>query len=439
VPDWVTALVATNPQTVYVGTATTGLYRSTDAGETWQPAWQGLGLAAGQMVKVTALRADPQEPGLLYAAVDYVVGSTKVYPSAAGTFVTLDSGISWLPLAGPTFPTVKHAASLVIVPGKPLYVQAVTADGLQGYAPDLMRVLAALESDDPRTRATAARQLGLMRPQGVWHDLLAALDDLDPAVSLAAAQALGRINDPAAVGGLMVAIEHPSQEVRLGAARALGLMGVEVAVEPLRTMLLRGDGPEVSVAGEALGRIGSPAAIDALLAAVADPGPTARWHVSMAALEKLGEPAVGPLIAMLDSQDAHARRNAAQALGWIGSPSAVDALVHTLKGDRDATVRTQAAWALGTIGNPEARAALERAQRRDREAMVQAEAGLALTRIPEPTTTTAGWPASWAPALNRLQPVRWLMLALSLAGGAWLMLGDKRLAPVTLRKGTRYH
>ncbi len=76
---------------------------------------------------------------------------------------------------------------------------------------------------------------------------------------------------------------------------------------------------EVSVAGEALGRIGGPAATEALLAALADPVPTGRWHVAMAALEGMGEPAVAPLVAMLDSQDAHARRNAAQALGWIGS------------------------------------------------------------------------------------------------------------------------
>ncbi|MGD9049279.1 MAG: YCF48-related protein, partial [Anaerolineae bacterium] len=55
-PERVTAVVATDPQTVYAGTATVGVYKSSDAGQTWQPAWEGLGLAAGQMVKVTALR-----------------------------------------------------------------------------------------------------------------------------------------------------------------------------------------------------------------------------------------------------------------------------------------------------------------------------------------------------------------------------------------------
>ena len=361
----VTSLAATDKQTVYAGTASTGVYKSTDAGQSWQPAWEGLGLTAGQMVKVTALRADPSEPGLLYVAVDHMVGSTQVHASAAGTFVTLDGGASWQPLAGPAFPEARQALGLVLVPGKPLYAQAVTAAGLQGYAPDVMRILAALESDDPRMRASAARQLGIARPLGVWKELLAALDDPDPAVSMAASDALGRINDLAAVSGLLIAVDHPSEQVRLGSARALGMMEVEAAVEPLRAMLLRGEGLEVSVAGEALGRIGGPAATDALLTALADPQPTARWHVAMAALERMGEPAVAPLVAMLDSQDARARRNAAQALGWIGSSSATEALVHALKRDGDGAVRAQAAWALGEIGDPAARKALERAQMRD--------------------------------------------------------------------------
>jgi HEAT repeat protein len=432
-PEQLTAVVAANPQTIYAGTATVGVYKSTDAGRTWLPAWEGLGLAAGQMVKVTALHTDPSEPGLLYVALDYMVGSTHVHASAAGTFVTLDGGASWQPLVGPSFPEARHASSLVLIPGKPLHAQAVTAGGLQGYAPDVMRILAALESDDPRMRASAARQLGLARPQGVWNELMAALDDPDPAVSLAAANALGRINDPAAVPGLLIAVEHPSEQIRLGAARALGMMGVEAAVEPLRAMLLQGEGLEVSVAGEALGRIGGPAATDALLTALADVQPTARWHVAMAALEGMGKPAVAPLLAMLDSQDAHARRNAAQALGWIGSSSATEALLSTLKKDGDAAVRGQAAWALGEIGDPAARRALERAQLRDPAVEVQTATELALSRVPAQSEVGPGWAARWAPTFSHLQPVRWLVLTLSLVGAAWLMMGTKSLVAVPLR------
>jgi HEAT repeat protein len=437
-PERVTAIAAIDPRTLYVGTATVGVYKSLDAGRSWQPAWEGLGLAAGQMVKVTALRADPSEPGVLYAAVDHVVGSTHLHASAAGIFVTSDGGTSWQSLAGPAFPEARHALSLVLVPGRPLYAQAVTAEGLQGYAPDVMGLLAALESDDPKVRASAARQLGLARPLGVWNELLAALNDPDPAVSLAAADALGRINDLASVPGLLIAIEHPSEQIRLGSARALGMMGVEAAVEPLRAMLLRGEGLEVGVAGEALDRIGGPAATDALVTALNDPQPTARWHVAMAALERTGEPAVAPLVAMLDTESVHARANAAQALGWIGSSSATEALIHALRKDGDATVRGQAAWALGEIGDRAARRALERAQLRDPAIEVQTAAEWALSRVSVQSEAAPGWATRWAPTFSRLQPVRWLVLALSLAGAAWLMIGTKSLVVAPLRQRLRH-
>jgi HEAT repeat protein/photosystem II stability/assembly factor-like uncharacterized protein len=390
-PDRVTTVVAAGRETVYAGTATSGVYRSVDAGQTWQPARQGLGLAAGQMVRITALRADPQEPGVLYAAVDHLVGSTHVHASAAGIFVALDGGASWQPLAGPVFPEAGHTSSLVLVPGRPLYVQAVTARGLQSYAPDVKGALAALESADPRAQAAAARELGVARPAGVWNELLAALDDREPAVSLAASEALGHINDPASVGSLLPALQHPHEFVRLGAARALGMMGIEAAVQPLRAMLLNGKGPEVSVAGEALASIGSPAAIEALLVALADSEPTARWHVAMAALEAIGEPAVGSLLETLSSEDVYARRSAAQALGWIGSPSAAAALEDALA-DADAGVQSQAAWALSEIGDPAAE---------------------------------NQWPARWATILDRLQPLRWMVLALSLAAAGWLAASNR--------------
>ena len=102
----------------------------------------------------------------------------------------------------------------------------------------------------------------------------------------------------------------------------------------------------------------------------------------------MGEPAVAPLVTMLDSQDAHARRNAAQALGWIGSSSATEALVHALKKDGDGTVRAQTAWALGEIGDPAARRALERAQSRDSSVEVQASAEWALSRVPAESEST---------------------------------------------------
>lgn len=428
-PGRITTLAALDREVLYVGTGTHGVLMTGDAGVSWQAAAEGLGLAPGQMVKITALRADPMEGSVLYAAVDHLLGSTQVHASAAGVFATVDSGGSWQPLAGPAFPEAAHASNLLLLPGQPLYAQAVTAHGLQAYAPDVTGALAALESADPRARAAAAGTLGLARASEAGTALLAALDDPAPAVGLVAADALGRVNDPASVSGLLVALEHPDEGVRLNAARALGLMGVEAAVQPLRTMLLSGTGASVPVAANALGRIGGPPGTEALLVALADPAGTPRWHAAQAALEAMGEPAVGPLAGMLRSENAGARRNAAEALGWIGSPAATAALVEALE-DPSTPVREQAAWALGEIGDPAARAALARVQDRDPSVPVQAEATAALARIEASPVTIARWPATWAPALQRLQALRWSLLALSLLGAIWLVASPRTLQAV---------
>lgn len=436
--DWISALVAVDHNLIYAGTETTGVYRSVDAGESWQPAREGLGLSAGQMVQVTALRADPYHPGVLYVAIDHVLGGTEAHASAAGTFVSLDSGTSWQPLAGPAWPEAEHASSLVLLPDRPLHVHTVAANGLQAYAPDVAGALATLNSPEAAARSAAARLLGVARAQEAGDALLAALTDADPAVSLAAARALGQIADPATAGPLLVALEHPSPQVRLGTARALGMMGVEAAVEPLRAMLLEGEGQEVTVAAESLGQIGSPAAIEALLAPLEDLTLTPRRHAAMGALESLGEPAVEPLAQRLDSPSSHVRRNAAEALGWIGAPATAEPLLHALQTDRDAEVRAQAAWALGQVGDPAAEAALASAAADDPAVRVRSHAGEALGQLAERAGgrqgQTAGWPANWAPALSRVQPLRWLLLGLSLAGAAWLALGQGRLSAMPIAR-----
>jgi len=443
VPGGISALVALDRELVWVGTETLGVFGSDDAGQSWHSASEGLGLAAGQMVKITALRASPPSAppalspagtgsaemagGLLYAAVDHLLGSTQVHASAAGVFVTMDGGASWQPLAGPSFPAAKHATDLVLVAAKPLYAGAVSAAGVLGYGPDVTGALAALAADDARDRANAARYLGLARAELATGALVSALADPEPMVSLAAGDALGRIGDPDTVSGLLVALEHPEENVRLGAARALGLMRVEAAVEPLRTMLIKGEGATVSIAAEALGRIGSPAAMGALLAALDSPAGTSRWHAALSALEAMGEPAVGPLAEMLRDGEPFARRNAAEALGWVGSPASTPTLLSALK-DESSVVREQAAWALGEIGDPAARVALERLQSRDPSPTVQAAAETALSRIKQEPAVRLSWLANWAPMLQRLQAVRWTILTLTLVTAMWLAGGHRSLA-----------
>lgn len=71
-------------------------------------------------------------------------------------------------------------------------------------------------------------------------------------------------------------------------------------------------------------------------------------------------------IRLLSDDDEVSRWKAAEALGRIGDPRAVEELIGTLWDD-DARVRLKAAWALGRIGDPRASAPLRRLYRMENE------------------------------------------------------------------------
>ncbi|MGD8463664.1 MAG: hypothetical protein PVI09_07335, partial [Anaerolineae bacterium] len=61
-----------------------------------------------------------------------------------------------------------------------------------------------------------------------------------------------------------------------------------------------------------------------------------------------------------------------------------------------------------------------------------------LALLPESAPAAVSGLARWVSVLDRLQPVRWLVLALSVAGAAWLMMGNTRWVPAILRLGSRH-
>ncbi len=76
-------------------------------------------------------------------------------------------------------------------------------------------------------------------------------------------------------------------------------------------------------------------------------------------------------------------RNVCVALGNLGDPVAVPALIETLRTEPEPLVRGHAAWALGRIGGPEARAALEAAQATETDETVLQELRCALAMLAE--------------------------------------------------------
>ena len=93
---------------------------------------------------------------------------------------------------------------------------------------------------------------------------------------------------------------------------------------------------------------------------------------------------IDALTTAMKDADVEVRRTAAQALGSLEDPRAVDALLAALRDDADADVRKMAAWALGEIESPRAVAGLSQAARSDRSAEVRAMSAWALGEIESP-------------------------------------------------------
>lgn len=135
----------------------------------------------------------------------------------------------------------------------------------------------------------------------------------------------------------------PAPETRAHAARRLAAGGQKsISAIPMLLDALNDEDRRVrSCAAEALGEIGSPDAVEPLIAVLERDGED--WEVQASAAEALGKlgdaRAAQPLIASLANMVSHVRYQAAVALGEVGGPEAVAALESTARYDGDMTVR----------------------------------------------------------------------------------------------------
>jgi HEAT repeat protein len=157
-----------------------------------------------------------------------------------------------------------------------------------------------------------------------------------------------RLEQKQDIEGLIKALDHPDNKVRRGATEALDRMG-EPAVEPLIAALKDGDRSRRLAVAKVLGQSSDPRALEPLIAALKDED----WLVRSAtarALGRIGDTrVVEPLIAALKDTDYHVRDSAVGALGEIGDPSAVEPLIAALK-DKNGKVRWSVIYALDNLG-----------------------------------------------------------------------------------------
>ncbi|MBI3462390.1 MAG: HEAT repeat domain-containing protein [Planctomycetes bacterium] len=220
----------------------------------------------------------------------------------------------------------------------------------------------------PEAGPQAAKALAQFGEEAV-PQLIQALENENPKVRAGAARVLGLIGDKAkaAEPTLIEALDDTDHEVRVSAATALSQIGADSkSAVPKITQLFRQaiendwhrNAYDAEMLAAALGRFG-PAAKEALPVLInALENRFRLLDEAVVALLQIGPDGLPPVIKLLSHEDQGRRSFAAAALGSIGPKAkpAVPALIRALE-DEYYGVRLDAAETLGKIG-PEAKAAV---------------------------------------------------------------------------------
>ncbi len=178
--------------------------------------------------------------------------------------------------------------------------------------------------------------------------LVRAVGNKDHGVQYEAVEALGDLRDPSAIPALMGALTGDQYSgIRWKAVEALTKIGSDSV--PSLVAVLKNPDPDIRwKAAVALGEIGDHRGISPLVELLGDSDRFVRSRAAYA-LVHIGPPAVPSLTDALDHPDASFRLGVVGALGKIGDPQAISALVDAL-GDRSPDVRQEAISALSNQG-----------------------------------------------------------------------------------------
>jgi hypothetical protein len=155
-PELVTSLAAApgDARTLYAGGVSTGVYRSTDAGQTWERADSGLEATPGAALRITALAVAEDDARHVVAATAYGLGNGL---APGGVYESRDGGRNWTKLG--------EAAGLVTqLSFNRGAVYAASASGLARYG-EVGR--GGLVRNLPGWQAGGSRLGSLANPNGV--------------------------------------------------------------------------------------------------------------------------------------------------------------------------------------------------------------------------------------------------------------------------------
>jgi HEAT repeat protein len=163
-----------------------------------------------------------------------------------------------------------------------------------------------------------------------------------------AVKELGRLENDEAVAGLILALEDDNLGIRELAAEFLASMRGDTVVKLLIRFLAHQDIGTRNLASEVLVKIGSEAVACLVEGLGSDDSNVRKFICDILGLIR-DESAVGPVSERLWDENNNVVCSAAEALGEIGSPVAVDSLVAVLRENEDACL--PAIEALGKIGD----------------------------------------------------------------------------------------
>jgi photosystem II stability/assembly factor-like uncharacterized protein len=147
------AVAPNDPQILYAGGTSTGAFRATDGGQSWERVSNGLDVVPGAALRVTALSVDDQDANHVVVATAHGVGSRL---ARGGIYESTDAGLNWIKLAEADGVVM----SLIFNQG---VVYAATANGLARFEePDATSPVISLPDLRPLANPTGAQMLILV-------------------------------------------------------------------------------------------------------------------------------------------------------------------------------------------------------------------------------------------------------------------------------------
>ncbi|GIH97808.1 HEAT repeat domain-containing protein [Planobispora siamensis] len=279
---------------------------------------------------------------------------------------------------------------------RPLLMELIGGDNDEELSEPLL-LLAALDERVWRTlEPSAISMLGkvsgnarvalvrLLEQRGLARTASRDLSGLGAVRRAVAAHVLGLLGHAEAAFPLVRMLSDRNPEVRAAAVRALGQVGAAGAAGPIISSMAGGRVPFQLVA-QALIRLGS-GARPALVKALSYDDPAQR-AVAVEVLGLIGAVETAKVLVRVLAGDASTdvRVRAARALGRLGTPVCLDALLHATGPGHPHAVRVEAAAALGDLGSPRAVPTLQELLA-DPRYQVAHNAALSLARLGGPAT-----------------------------------------------------